>query len=132
MDPNIWGPSAWLFLHSVTFQYPDNPTDLEKENYYTFFNSVKEILPCPTCRVHYKENLKLLPIKLESRENLIEWLIDIHNEVNRKNGKKIYSYNDIYKKYNQLYTNKKTFDLKYIIIIMFLILILCYYKYKYK
>ena len=26
MEPNIWGPGAWTFLHSITFQYPENPS----------------------------------------------------------------------------------------------------------
>ena len=37
MKKNFWGPSGWLFLHSVTFQYPDNPSDEDKYNYKVFF-----------------------------------------------------------------------------------------------
>ena len=36
---------------------------------------------------------------MDTRHKLIEWLIDIHNEVNRMNNKKIYTYNEVYKKY---------------------------------
>ena len=25
MEPKVWGPSAWEFLHAVTFQYPEEP-----------------------------------------------------------------------------------------------------------
>ena len=57
METTIWGPAAWLFLHSVAFQYPDNPSDLIKQKYYTFFNSIKNVLPCPNCQKHYTENL---------------------------------------------------------------------------
>ena len=31
MDPKIWGPPGWLFLHTLTFNYPNNPTKEEKE-----------------------------------------------------------------------------------------------------
>ena len=27
MEPNIWGPGAWLLLHSITLNYPDNRLD---------------------------------------------------------------------------------------------------------
>ena len=33
MNPNIWGESAWLFLHTITLNYPENPTFLDKHNY---------------------------------------------------------------------------------------------------
>ena len=23
MKPEIWGPHAWMFLHSITLEYPD-------------------------------------------------------------------------------------------------------------
>ena len=59
MNPKIWGPSAWLFLHTVTFNYPNNPTEEDKRNYLTFFNSLKHIIPCPLCKEHYIENWKI-------------------------------------------------------------------------
>ena len=106
MEPNIWGPGAWTFLHSITFQYPEIPSDIEKQKYYVFFNSLKNVLPCPICRGHYESNLETLPIRLDTRQDLIEWLIDVHNEVNRMNNKKIYSYNEVYEIYNKMYDNK--------------------------
>ena len=78
MEPNIWGPSAWIFLHTVTLQYPEKPTDDDKKKYYVFFNSLKDILPCPNCKIHYSESITKKPIQLESRKELFEWLIDIH------------------------------------------------------
>ena len=37
MDPKVWGPNAWIFLHSITMNYPKNPTNEDKEKYRTFF-----------------------------------------------------------------------------------------------
>ena len=37
MDPKIWGPPGWFFIHSVTLVYPDNPTETEKNNFKRFF-----------------------------------------------------------------------------------------------
>lgn len=135
MEPNIWGPGAWTFLHSITFQYPEKPSDLEKQKYYTFFNSLKNVLPCPVCREHYKKNFEQLPIRLETRNELIEWLIDIHNEVNRMNNKKIYTYNEVYKIYNKLYDNtlinKNSGKIDYFYVLLLIAIIgFGYYYYK--
>tara|TARA_Y100000389_G_C17431932_1_gene503190 strand:+ start:1394 stop:1822 length:429 start_codon:yes stop_codon:yes gene_type:complete len=105
MEPNIWGPGAWTFLHSITFQYPETPTDIDKQKYYTFFNSLKNVLPCPVCREHYTNNLEVLQIRLDTRKDLIEWLIDIHNEINIMNNKKVYTYEEVYEIYNKMYDN---------------------------
>ena len=50
MDPNIWGPSGWLFLHTITLMYPENPNPIEQKQYYDLFHSLQYTLPCPSCR----------------------------------------------------------------------------------
>ena len=132
MEPTIWGPAAWKFLHTITFQYPEVPTDDDKRKYYIFFNSLKYVLPCPNCREHYSNNFEKRPIKLESRDDFIKWLIDIHNEVNIINKKKKYSYEEVYKLYNNMYDNSNgSNDYKEIgsIIIIILVIIIGYYYY---
>ena len=96
---NIWGTHAWTFLHTITFNYPNNPSEKDKQNYYTFFDSLKDVLPCEKCKKHYKENSKDLKSNLNSRDDLVKWLIDIHNDVNIKNNKSVWSYADVYNKY---------------------------------
>jgi len=109
MKPEVWGPHAWIFLHSITFNYPDNPTEDEKKHYKNFFENLKFILPCDLCKEHYKINIKkkkLTDKVLSSRKNLIEWLIDIHNEVNKRNKKKKLKYKEVVKKYLDFYEGK--------------------------
>ena len=74
---NIWGPPAWTFLHTITFNYPHNPSDQDKQNYFTFFDSLKYVLPCDKCKKHYKDNSRDLKDNLNSRDDLVKWLIDI-------------------------------------------------------
>lgn len=137
MEPNIWGPGAWTFLHSITFQYPEVPSDVDKQKYYTFFNSLKNVLPCPICREHYTNNLEKLPLRLDNRNNLIEWLIDIHNEVNYLNNKKIYSYDEVYEIYNRLYdstnnvNNRGKIDYLFVLIIATIVIGGYYYYQNY-
>lgn len=102
MHPEFWGPSGWKFLHSVTFQYPIKPNVNDKAHYKEFFNSLKHTLPCEKCAYHYTAHLRKFPIDsaLETREKLVRWLINVHNEVNKSLGKREYFYEeviDIYK-----------------------------------
>jgi len=133
MKNSQWGPSAWLFLHSVSFQYPENPTDQDKNNYKIFFESLQNILPCPNCREHYQKNLKENPMNLESRESLIKWVIDLHNAVNKKNSKKEYSYdevNDLYQStynYSIKYYDSVESNMKFVLILILMILIIFYF-----
>ena len=133
MEPNIWGPPAWLFLHSITFNYPKNPSENDKNNYNTFFNSLKYVIPSPICKEHYAKNLLKLPIRLNTRDDLIRWLIDIHNSVNKSNNKPVLSYQEVYDKYDKLYNQTDDFfndnKLK-ICIALAIILIIGFYVYK--
>ena len=108
MNQNIWGSHLWFSLHSITFSYPNNPTNLDKEYYKNFFISLQNVIPCSICKKNYKRHLIEHPIDnhLNSRKKLVYWLIDIHNMVNSEIGKKIYSYDTIINKYENVYNKK--------------------------
>ena len=92
-----WGPYGWKFMHMVALAYPNSPTNEDKENYKTFFTILGNVLPCQLCADHYKQNLINFPLTdyiLSSRDTLLKWTIDIHNEVNKSIGKKILDYNE--------------------------------------
>lgn len=97
MHPEFWGSSGWKFLHSITFQYPVKPTVDDKAHYKEFFNSLKYTLPCQKCAYHYSKHLRKYPIDiaLKSKDDLVKWLIDVHNEVNKSLGKREYSYQEV-------------------------------------
>jgi len=124
MNNNIWGPKAWVFLHTITFNYPNNPSNSDKKNYKNFFESLQFILPCKICKEHYINHIKDNPIDnyLDTKENLVKWLIIIHNEVNKILNKPILNYKEIIEHYNYIY-NTNTYTNTYNINIMFIILI---------
>ena len=70
---NIWGPPSWTFLHTITFNYPNNPSEKDKQNYFTFFDSLKHVLPCDKCKKHYRDNSRDLKDNLNSRDDLVKW-----------------------------------------------------------
>jgi len=105
MDSNVWGPPAWIFLHSITMTYPERPGELEKQFYKNFFKNLGNVLPCAKCKEHYNQHLRDLPLDqhLNSRRELVEWLITLHNKVNVSLEKRTYTYDEVmqlfYKKY---------------------------------
>lgn len=87
--PDIWGPSAWIMFHSITFSYPNNPTYDNKQKYLKYFECMGNILPCDTCRTSYQQFIKtgdtLLNMDtMQSRDTLTLWGWNIHNAVNKK------------------------------------------------
>ena len=136
MNPVIWGPSAWDFLHTITFNYPSRPTQSDMEQAILFFKSLGNMLPCVVCQEHYKENIKKFPIELAviSRERLIAWLVNIHNQVNIVLGKKVYGINDIIEKYHNKFGLLQDNNFKgegkniyiYLSLLLILIVLVCY------
>jgi len=132
MKPEIWGPHAWIFLHSITLEYPDYPTYEDKQNMTTFINSLKHVLPCHKCRINFNEHLNKYPLTdniLNSKPNLIKWLIDIHNSVNKITNKKELSHEEALTQLLKLYEPQDN-TVFYIFII--LIIIVCVYLIKRK
>jgi len=86
MNTEFWGPSGWLFLHTLTFIYPEKPSYNDKVKIEKFMKNVSYILPCKYCRSSFNNYTKSLPITdfLDTREKMIEWLYKIHNKVNKK------------------------------------------------
>jgi hypothetical protein len=110
MNTNIWGPSAWRLIHSVSFTYPKNPTLIDKQRYKSFFESLAFTLPCVVCQFHYKKELLQFDLDraLRSREHLSRWAVDLHNSVNKRlaaegdKRKKVMSYEEVRKIYVDL------------------------------
>ena len=137
-NSNIWGPSAWRFLHTITFNYPINPTNDQKEIYRNFFKNLGLVLPCGICEYNYNIHLVKYPIEnyLKTKEDLVKWLINIHNEVNILHNKPIKKFDEIIDYYTNLYNNNNnnnnsSNDGIFIIgIIIVIIIIIIYYYYK--
>jgi len=58
MLTSVWGPPMWHILHTLSFNYPVNPTKEQKEHYFNFYDNLKNILPCKYCRINLCNNIK--------------------------------------------------------------------------
>lgn len=83
-DPKIWGPVLWKFLHIMAHNYPENPNPQTKASSRQFFFSLRHLLPCETCRIHYNELIAKRQPETDSAELLQEWILWLHNEVSAR------------------------------------------------
>jgi len=102
----IWGEHMWESVHCVSFGYPVEPTNEQKEQYKIFFTYLQYVLPCRYCRESYGEfitkedDIMLKDEDLKNRESLTKWTYRLHNRVNKKLGLDYnLTYEDVVKKY---------------------------------
>ena len=87
----IWGPPFWYILHTISFNYPINPTNKEKKDYYNFYNNLQNILPCKPCRDNLKIHYDKFPLNnnvFKNRYNLSKYIYNLHELVNTLLNKK--------------------------------------------
>lgn len=133
IDPKRWGSSGWNFLYYVALAYPDTPCQTDKENYMVFYSTIGKILPCEVCKHNYMNHIKKHSLNntvLSSRYHLLNWLININNEVNITKGKPLITYDQVVSKYlgkkNKLCINID-YDLIYLVLLILIIFILIMY-----
>ena len=91
MLTTVWGPSLWHFLHIMSFNYPNEPTNEQKHYYMNFILSLENILPCKYCRINLKKNFKVLPLRISTMKNRFtfsKYIYDLHEHINKMLNKK--------------------------------------------
>lgn len=86
----VWGPSLWMTLHTISFNYPCRPTQAQKQQYKMFFDSLRNVLPCGKCRDNLVSNLSSTQYTKDvfrNRDTLSRWVYDLHACVNTMLGK---------------------------------------------
>lgn len=104
LPPEVWGPIFWGTMHIVALAYPDAPSYAEKKAAKEFYMSMTHILPCSVCRGHFTEIMKAMPVEtwLDKRSSLLEWVLAVHNAVNKELGKPEITMADFHRKYKQM------------------------------
>lgn len=140
INPALWGESYWKMSHYLTMSYPENPSNDDKQYIKQYFELLQYILPCENCRNHYKSNLityQLTDDILSSRYKLIKWLVDLHNEVNRRTGKEemtvekaIECYSGMEHYTNIINTNNPSSMIIVLVVIIIIIALIYYIKHQ--
>ena len=102
MSRKVWGPVTWKFLHTITAKLRPEYFKEQRTNIITLIKNVCETLPCPECRMHAMDNIKRARLDLiTTKEDLVKFVFEFHNLVNRQTKKAEYS-KDILETYNNL------------------------------
>ena len=103
MLTTVWGPSLWHFLHTMSFNYPIQPTPEQKTQYRHFVLSLEHILPCKYCRLNLKSNFKAVPLRhrdMKDRESFSRYMYRLHEHINQMLNKKSgLSYEEVKERY---------------------------------
>ena len=86
MLTTVWGPSMWHVLHTMSFNYPVNPTAADKDHYRDFVVSLQHVLPCKYCRINLTKNFKTLPLtmkNMKNRDSFSRYIYNLHELVNK-------------------------------------------------
>lgn len=78
VDPNMWGPGLWRVLHTASVVATG--ADL-----VSLPGVLADSLPCSVCTMHYKAWLAGHPVSPST--DFVQWFVDLHNNVNIRNGK---------------------------------------------
>ena len=101
LDINVWGRSAWFWIHAVSFAYAERPSAADREKMRLFLESFAHAIPCPHCQAHFLQmtsgaRADASHPALSSRDAFTRSVVDWHNQVNAKLKKPIVPYERVY------------------------------------
>jgi hypothetical protein len=82
----VWARPLWRIIHTIGMNFdPEKNCDAVKE----FFQTLSMYIPCPFCKAHYINFCRANPINNivhsnSTREEVFNWTVLLHNDVNRK------------------------------------------------
>ena len=101
MKKEIWGPAIWKFFHTIACKIKEDQYPKVKLPLFIFIRRICRLLPCPDCANHATAFLsKIDNSKINSKNELINFLFLFHNSVNNRKKKDIFKIENL----NQ-YTN---------------------------
>ena len=105
LDPKVWGPHYWFFLHTLVMTYPHHPNAVTKKKYYEFIQNLPLFLPVEEISGEFSKLIDKYPVipYLDNRDSFVRWMHFIHNKINEKLEKPQISLNEFFIKYYDEY-----------------------------
>ena len=88
---NVWGPALWTVMHSFAYAYPYKPTFEQRAAATAFLDSLRDLIPCPECKMHYAQTMEENPPALGNRPGFAKWVVGLHNAVNGRLKRRTWS-----------------------------------------
>ncbi|SBT70199.1 FAD-linked sulfhydryl oxidase ERV1, putative [Plasmodium malariae] len=89
------GRASWLILHTISANYPNEPTEEEKIKHTKFFYAFSNLYPCHICKLDLFQILKNYKLNCDNKISFSEFIFNLHNKVNEEIGKDIFPCDDI-------------------------------------
>ncbi|CXH86097.1 FAD-linked sulfhydryl oxidase ERV1, putative [Plasmodium berghei] len=89
-DRSEIGRAAWMILHTISANYPNNPTENEKKKHLNFFYSFSNLYPCHICKLDLLDILKKYKLTCANKIEFSTFIFNLHNMINEEIGKDIY------------------------------------------
>jgi hypothetical protein len=108
LDPKIWGPHYWFFLHTLAMTYPHHPNTVTKKKYYEFIQNLPLFLPVEEISGEFNKLIDKYPITpyLDNRNSFVRWMHFIHNKINEKLEKPQITLNNFFLQYYDKYKSQ--------------------------
>ena len=86
LDPAVWGPHYWFFLHTIALNYPKYPNSVTKKKYYDLIQNFHLFIPVEKHASDFSKLITKYPITpyLDDRDSFVRWIHFIHNKINEK------------------------------------------------
>ena len=101
MSKKDWGNISWILMHSLAQKVTENKFLNCKQILIRIIFDICNNLPCPDCREHAIKLLKTSNInKISNKKELISFLCEFHNIVNKKLKKPTKNIEEVEKQYS--------------------------------
>jgi len=102
-DPKVWGPILWKYLHTSSINFPQNPSPQQINGMKQMLCNLQWSIPCENCSMHFGKYIEKHRQNMDkicsNRDSLFAFIVDAHNQVNKRYGKKVLSVEEARKLY---------------------------------
>jgi hypothetical protein len=96
MSPSYWGPSTWVFMHTLAAKIKEDSFSLIGPNLILVLIQICNNLPCPECSQHSKQFWsKVKTSNIKNKSDLINLLFVFHNMVNKRKQSTSFKYENL-------------------------------------
>jgi hypothetical protein len=96
-NPAVFGPVFWSYYHIITMHLPENLNPVIADQIRNVILAIPVTVPCDACSLHSGNYMTLNKDKimaLKTGSDFFNFIVDIHNFVNKRLGKRIISYEE--------------------------------------
>jgi hypothetical protein len=98
----VWGRYFWEYFHTLAEKIKDEHFNDAKSELLNYIKRICANLPCPDCAAHAIQIIsKLTPDQIASKQNFKIFLMQFHNSVNIRTGKRLFTIEELNAKYSR-------------------------------